>query len=748
VLYEMLAGEPPFTGPTPHAVIAKRLAGPAPKVSVLRPEVPLPVVAALERALVMAPADRFPTVTEFARSLEATVSAPSAPAPASPPKRRRLLVPLVSAVAVVLVGVLGLRFAGVLSGSSLVAEGVLAPRDQLVLAEFADRANDSSLATAITEAFRVDFAQSRLVGLASPDRVRAALRLMQRPDTVRLTPALGREVAVREGLKAVLSGEVTRVGEGYLISVQVVGADSGQVLAAHRESAAGAGEIIPAVDRLSGKLRRHIGESLRGIRAAPRLEAVATGSLAALRQYSLGARLAWAGRYDEALPFLEQAVQLDTAFATAWRGIAVTLFNLRRHPGRQAEALSKAYAFRDRLTEKERYTTEAGYFEWVMEDQAKALTAYRSLLAVDPENPAGLTNLGLHLFHEGSYAEAADVSAQAIRADSNLLAPYTNLVDAQVTLGQFAAAETVLARWRSRFGAKAHHEVQVGLMASARGDFDSSARAFGRALAPNQNAADRARAADYLAMLASAQGRLAESRRYRRLSAEIEGGPAAGLRAAMLESSAELSAGLDRERAARRLDSLMAGSAFNQLEPTDRPYDEIAVLYAMAGRSRQAREVAAYGESTIRATGPAGERFLRRRDHTMLGDALQGTLLMQEGRIEESVSRFQRARSAYGGVWWLPEVGIAFDRGGATDSALAVYQRYLESTWNFRILPDADHLAPVLRRAGELYEAKGDRRRAAQAYQRFVELWRRADPVLQPQVAEVRRRLAEVAGEP
>jgi tetratricopeptide (TPR) repeat protein len=132
----------------------------------------------------------------------------------------------------------------------------------------------------------------------------------------------------------------------------------------------------------------------------------------------------------------------------------------------------------------------------------------------------------------------------------------------------------------------------------------------------------------------------------------------------------------------------------------------------------------------------------------MLGDALQGTLLMQEGRIEESVSRFQRARSAYGGVWWLPEVGIAFDRGGATDSALAVYQRYLESTWNFRILPDADHLAPVLRRAGELYEAKGDRRRAAQAYQRFVELWRRADPVLQPQVAEVRRRLAEVAGEP
>jgi hypothetical protein len=99
-------------------------------------------------------------------------------------------------------------------------------------------------------------------------------------------------------------------------------------------------------------------------------------------------------------------------------------------------------------------------------------------------------------------------------------------------------------------------------------------------------------------------------------------------------------------------------------------------------------------------------------------------------------------------VDWLPELGMAFDRRGNSDSALAVYQRYLESTHNFRIHTDVDHLGPILRRVGELYEARGDRRRSAQAYQRFVALWRRADPVLQPQVAEVRRRLAEVAGEP
>ncbi|HEX6104235.1 MAG TPA: tetratricopeptide repeat protein, partial [Gemmatimonadales bacterium] len=714
-----------------------------PSVSVLRSGLPPQVVGAVQRALAGSPADRFAAMADFLRQLDAGAGVP----PRSP-GRRRLLGPVAAAVAALAAGYVGLRTAGLLPEASLVAEGVLAPRDQLILTEFADRAGDSSLATAVTEALRVDFAQSRLVGLASPDRVRSALRLMQRPDTARLTPALGREVALREGFKAVLSGEVTRLGEGYMISAQVVGADSGRVLAAHRESAGSAAEIIPAVDRLSRKLRRHIGESLRGVRAAAPLAAVTTGSLEALRQYSLGARLGGAGRYDDALPFLENAVQLDTAFATAWYALATTLWNLRRDPGRQVEALSRAYALRERLTERERYATEAQYFEWVLDDRGRARAAWRSLLAMDPEHSGALNNLGLSLWFEEDYAGAAELAARAIRADSTAAAPYTNLVDAQVTLGRFAAAETTLARWRARLGADAGYEVQVGLMASARGDYDSAARAFGRALAPSAGTNDRSRAASFLAVLADVRGRLREARRYDRLAADLDGGASEMLRPAMAESWADLRLRLNPGRAVRRVDSLMAGPGFERVEATDRPYDEIALLYAMAGRPGRARDVAAEGERAIRASGPAGERLLAGRDHRMFGEALQGTLLLQEGRFDEAVGHLRRARNAYGGVWWLPELGMAFDRSGNADSALAVYERYLGSTHNFRIYVDAGSLGPILRRVGELYEARGDRARAAQAYQRFVALWREADPVLQPQVAEARRRLTAVAGEP
>jgi serine/threonine protein kinase len=69
LLYEMLAGEPPFTGSSAQAVIAKRMAGPAPKVSVLRDNVPPNLEAAVARALSRAPADRFATAREFAGAI-------------------------------------------------------------------------------------------------------------------------------------------------------------------------------------------------------------------------------------------------------------------------------------------------------------------------------------------------------------------------------------------------------------------------------------------------------------------------------------------------------------------------------------------------------------------------------------------------------------------------------------------------------------------------------------------------------
>jgi serine/threonine protein kinase len=69
VLYEMLVGEPPFTGRTTQAVIAKRFAGVVPSVRVVRPPVPVEVERVAFRALALAPEDRFQTGGELATAL-------------------------------------------------------------------------------------------------------------------------------------------------------------------------------------------------------------------------------------------------------------------------------------------------------------------------------------------------------------------------------------------------------------------------------------------------------------------------------------------------------------------------------------------------------------------------------------------------------------------------------------------------------------------------------------------------------
>jgi TolB-like protein/Flp pilus assembly protein TadD len=109
VLYEMLAGEPPFTGPTADSVVRQHLAVEPPSVARLRPAVPAGVAAALQRALAKTPADRFNPVTLFAEALggRATDASLLAAAPpvrgGAPAARRRKALRLAAALGAVVV---------------------------------------------------------------------------------------------------------------------------------------------------------------------------------------------------------------------------------------------------------------------------------------------------------------------------------------------------------------------------------------------------------------------------------------------------------------------------------------------------------------------------------------------------------------------------------------------------------------------------------------------------------------------
>ena len=136
---------------------------------------------------------------------------------------------------VVAAGYMGMRTLGIGPAATLASAGTIAEREPIVLAQLDNRTPDSTLGSTITELLRVSLSQSSFVKLVDPARLSESLGRMQRDPNTPVDEAIGLEIAEREGIKAVLSGDVVPLGDGFVISSRLLAAD-GTVLTALRRS--------------------------------------------------------------------------------------------------------------------------------------------------------------------------------------------------------------------------------------------------------------------------------------------------------------------------------------------------------------------------------------------------------------------------------------------------------------------------------------------------------------------------------
>jgi len=767
VLYEMLTGEPPFSGPTAQAIIAKRLAYAPPSARLVRPTVSEPLDHAIRQAMATIPADRYATAEQFIHALaDVTVTAPpittpvpSAGAAATTSLRRpRIgagLLLVFAFVAVAAGGYFTLREMGVASSPTLLSSGILRQRDPIIIAEFTAHGSDSTISSAITDAFRADFAQSSVVTTLSQPQVAEALERMRQPATARLDPVLAREVAIRQGAKVLLTGEISTLGKAYLITAQLVSPQSGDVLAAERETAEDDASIIAAVDRLSSRLRRRIGESLKSLRAEPLLARVTTTSLQALEKYNQALVAAhMQSDLPKAVTLLEEAVALDTGFAAAYRSLGGFLSFMGERE-RAVAAFDQALRHRDRLTDQERDHTLGIYYQFMTGDLDRAIATYRALLERHPTDSTALGNLAVMYLHIGKPAQAESLLSRMVALDS--LHPskeaslgYLWLATAQVGLGRRQDAERTLATMVHLYGdTSVHAGVVAMLLPSSAGDYRTAEK---RALLYKQQHPEIERqesALRQLTALASAQGKISDSERYLRETLAAEA--AAQSSVEYLEFSALLGyqdAWLRREprRAMETIDAALRRFPLSSRKPLDRPYLVLAFGYAAAGDTRRARALL---EEYERVVAPIYRR-------TEEGQRLRtwGAVALAEGRFTDAIRHLQAYAASPRDCrpCGLTALAQAYDRAGQSDSAIALYERYLSTPDLHRLAfrrigdDDATQLAPALKRLGELYEARGDRVRARAQYARLVELWRDCDPELRPALQEVEVQLRELGG--
>jgi eukaryotic-like serine/threonine-protein kinase len=636
-----------------------------------------------------------------------------------------------------------MRVSGIGPVGTLVAAGRLNERDQILVADFENRTSDSSLSSSITEAFRIDLAQTPVVRVMTTAQINDGLSRMERAPDAPVTGALARELAAREGAKAVVAGEVSSIGKSYVLAARIVSATDGSELVALRETAETDAGIVAALDRLSGRVRERLGESLKSIRGSEPLEQVTTGSLEALRLYTEATRQNDLGEAGKAVPLLEQALALDSGFAMGWRKLAVALGNSNASQERVVDATTRAYRHRERLTELERQLTTAYYYANVEWDPARTEAAYRRVMAISPEHYIATNNLSLLLLNQPGRAAAAEslVSREATTAEhpTNTM---TQLLLAQV-LQDTARARHTLAGLAQRFPQSAMIQWLNGLIMATLQDYPAAERAIADFALQRREDEAQARAFWDLGGVAITQGRLAEGDRLLRQGIAVN--EKRGLRGQALFQSVYL-AGIqiavvrDTANGLRALAEAMRRYPLDSIPRYDRPLGLIAAVYAWAGRLPEARSMLARHEAEL----PAGYRrgvlewYLSR-----------GAIAQAVGDGPGAVAVFTDARLAQ---YCLDcseyDIGRAYELAGRPDSALAAYRRAASTGSVWKVNGDPFFLAASLRRVGELYEERGDKAQALEYYGRFTRLWKNADPVLQPQVREVKARMARLVGEP
>jgi len=645
-------------------------------------------------------------------------------------------------------GFMTLRALGIGPAGSLLASGKLKSNEQLLVTDFAATGSDTSLGSAVTEAVRADLGESSVISVVPTSTVSAALTRMQRPTSSRLDLALAREVAQREGVRAVVDGNVRQLGGGYLLSLRLVAAESGDEMASYHETIDGPKELIPAVDKLVRQLRGKIGESLRAVRANPALEDVTTPSLEALKKYAAGVRASDVeGDYPKAIGLLREAVAEDSTFAAAYRKLGIVLSNIDRPREQSDSAFERAFRYRDRLTDRERNLAVGSYyFIGPGRDRQKAAAAYEAILEHDSMDYVALNNYSIILGDRQEWARSEAVLRRSSSSGHAGLQAVVNLVLAQLAQKKVDQADSTVAAALQAHPDNDLVSALVPAVLYARGLVDSTAHVLTR---------DRARGsfvasfATYrLADIEMLRGHLASSARLSMDADAIDsarGSPRAPLSRAL---DSAFVAGWFLEQPAqsvRLLDAALARTPLRSISESRRPSLRVAATYALAGRPDRARAILAQYSSEMR------DSALRNEQEPELHNTL-AEIALAERRPMDAVTEFRKgARRADGPAdgcepCTLTRLGRAYDQANMVDSTIAIYERYLAEPDILGPFPllGATYTAGIHKRLGELYEAKGDREKALSHDLAFVALWKDADPELQPKVAEVRARAARL----
>jgi eukaryotic-like serine/threonine-protein kinase len=377
-------------------------------------------------------------VAPTVRIIPTVIAAPFIAAQDASGKRRSLL--RISAAAGLLLAALSIPMGA--GNFKVAAPAVLSERDFVVVADFANTTGEEIFDDSLRQALAIELRQSPFLNVLADVKIREALKRMGRADVDRMTPDVAREICVRTGSKAVLDGKISKLGGHYFMNLNAVACDSGDVVLVETGEAAGRDDVLGALNRIALQLRTGLGESLRSVKKFDVPIEVTTSSLPALKSYSEGIRIVGSQGEAPSIPFFLRAIELDPNFAMAYATLASRYSNLNQ-PSLALSYASKAYEFRDHVSERERLVITTRYLRLTGELE-KLTGALNTWISEYPRDAGPHGSLASNLGFMGEYAKALMEWQAAYRLSPDDVAMYENLALTLIALNRPLEAQNTL----------------------------------------------------------------------------------------------------------------------------------------------------------------------------------------------------------------------------------------------------------------------------------------------------------------
>ena len=451
VIYEMATGKTPFAGGSTAEVFAALLRENPPPVSTVNPAMPRKLDPIVAKLLAKDPAQRYSTAEKLQEALDGLDPQSGKSTEASAGGRKwSWAIAAVVLLALIAGGLAWWKYRPATplpAGESAAGPVLKAPKDSIILADFINHTGDTVFDTTLNQALQIDLEQSPVIDIVSQQHLAQSVKYLGKPEGTVVTPEIAREIGVREGVKAILTGTIANLGKQYVITLTAQNTATGDEIVSEQAQASDKENVLDALGKAAAAIRGKLGEDLESIKKldTPFGQAT-TSSLEAFRAYALGDKAHVSARdIPEAEGHYLRAIELDPNFAMAYARLGVVYINTSQ-VAKADKYFAKAYALSKNVSERERLYITGHYYQNVTGDMPKVVEALQESIQTYPTQIDSIINITAAYSALGDFAKALPFAEKAVQMQPEDSIAAENLLSAYVGLNRMSDARAEMER--------------------------------------------------------------------------------------------------------------------------------------------------------------------------------------------------------------------------------------------------------------------------------------------------------------